>query len=212
MSNLKPSSSTGLVDSANGRPVRAHADSGQYYVPKAGWPHFWGRALDALVVIAVAGILMAVVNSLTQSLALGSLSYALLSNTGIYATVVIVIWFLVLFVYGMIMGTTGTLGDAAAGMCGVRIADGSTAGPWLGGWRAVCWSFAPLYLIMVLAVAVSGGGGDSFDAKFVAIDLRSGLAGGAPPVADPKLAAGAQDAEQKHRQLPKLYGNGSQHG
>ena len=114
----------------------------------AGWPHFWGRCLDALVVILVACSLMAVLNSLVRNLALGPLSLAMFSSDGLFVAALTAIWFLVLFAYGMIMGTAGGLGDAAAGMRSVRIADGTTSGAWLGGWRAVCWSFAPVYLLV----------------------------------------------------------------
>lgn len=207
MSIFSTPSNTGLVDALNDRPVRRHTETGAFYVQKAGWPHFWGRTLDALVVLAVAGVLMGVLNSLIQNFALGSLSYTLMSSTGLFAAVMAAIWFLVLFGYGTICGTVGGVGDAAAGMRGVRISDGSTAGAMLGGWRAVCWSFAPLYMVMVIAVAVSGGNGDSFEAKFTAIDLRSGVAKGTEPVPDPKAAAQAQQAREAQEQLPKLYGN-----
>lgn len=207
MSIFSTPSSTGLVDALNGRPVRRHTETGAFYVPKAGWPHFWGRTLDAIVVVTVAGILMGVLNSLVQNFALGSLSYSLMSSTGLYAIVLAAIWFLVLFVYGLICGTVGGVGDAASGMRGVRISDGTTAGALLGGWRAVCWSFAPLYMVMAIAVAVSGGNGDSFEAKFTAVDLRSGLAKGMEPVPDPKATAKAQQERDAQEQLPKLYGN-----
>jgi hypothetical protein len=122
------------------------------------------------------------------------------------------IWFLVVFAYGMIMGAAGSLGDAAAGMRSVRIADGTTSGAWLGGWRAVCWSFAPLYYVVAFASALSGGGGDTFEAKFTAVDLRSGLAQGAAPVPDPQAAAAERAASALHDQLPKLYGNPNTRG
>lgn len=211
MNKQKPSA-TGLVDPFNGRPVRRHTASGAYYVPKPGWAHFWGRCLDALVVTVVAGVLMAVLNSLVRSLALGPLSLALLDSTGLFAAALAAIWFGVLFVYGMVWGALGSVGDAAAGMRSVRISDGTTSGAWLGGWRAVCWSFAPLYLVMSIAAAFSGGGGDSFSASFVSIDRRSGVAGGAAPVPDPMVAAEKQAAELEHHQLPGLYGRGNQGG
>jgi hypothetical protein len=207
-----PKSSTGLVDAANGLPVLTHTGTGEYYVRKASWPHFWGRALDGLVVMLAAGVLMAVLNSLVQNLALGSLSLALLSSNGLFLTVLAAIWFLVLFGYGMFMGSVGSLGDAAAGMRSVRIADGKTSGAWLGGWRAVCWSFAPLYFVLVFASALSGGGGDAFEAKFTAVDLRSGLSQGAAPVRDPEAAAAEQAAAAEHEQLPKLYDDGNRRG
>jgi hypothetical protein len=207
-----PKSSTGLLDAVTGRPVLAYTRTGEHYVRKAGWPHFWGRALDAIVVLAVAVALMAVLNSLIQKLALGSLSLALLASNGLFLTALAAVWFLVLFAYGMIMGTTGSLGDAAAGMRSVRIADGTTSGAWLGGWRAICWSFGPLYYLMAFASALSGGGGDTFEAKFTAVDLRSGVSQGAAPVRDPQLAAAEQAAAEQHEQLPNLYDNGNRRG
>ncbi|MGX9899055.1 hypothetical protein ACW0JT_02715 [Arthrobacter sp. SA17] len=207
-----PRSSTGLVDAVTGGRVLAYAKTGDYYVRKAGWPHFWGRALDGLVVLLAAGILMAVLNSLVQSLALGSLSLALLSSNGLFVAALAAIWFLVLFAYGMIMGTVGSLGDASAGMRSVRIADGTTSGAWLGGWRAVCWSFAPLYFLLAFASALSGGGGETFDARFTSIDVRSGLAQGTPPVRDPEVVAAEQAAGTQHGELPRLYQNGDTRG
>lgn len=211
MNKQKPSP-TGLIDPVTGLPVRRHTASGRYYVAKPGWAHFWGRSLDALVVIVAAGILMAVLNSLVQNLALGPLSFALLDSTGLFAAALAAVWFAVLFAYGMVWGSVGSIGDAAAGMRSVRISDGTTSGAWLGGWRAVCWSFAPLYLVMSIAVAFSGGGGDSFSANFVSIDRRSGVAGGAAPVPDPKDLAAKQAAQQEHQQLPGLYDHPNQRG
>ena len=187
MNKQKPSP-TGLIDPVNGLPVRRHTASGAFYVPKPGWAHFRGRSLDALVVMVAAGGLMAVLNAMVQNLALGPLSLALLDSEGLFAAALGAIWFGVLFAYGMIWGSLGSVGDAAAGMLSVRISDGATAGAWLGGWRAICWSFAPLYLVMAIAAVFSGGGGDSFSANFVSIDRRSGVAGGAAPVPDPKVA------------------------
>ncbi|HSO91044.1 MAG TPA: hypothetical protein VLR70_07855 [Arthrobacter sp.] len=211
MNRQKPSP-TGLIDPVNGLPVRRHTASGAFYVPKPGWAQFWGRSLDALVVMVAAGVLMAVLNSLVQNLVLGPLSFAFLDSTGLFAAALAAIWFAVLFAYGMVWGSLGGVGDAAAGMQSVRISDGTTSGAWLGGWRAVCWSFAPLYLVMAIAVAFSGGGGDSFSANFVPIDRRSGVAGGAAPVPDPKVAAEKQAAGVEHHQLPGLYGHGNQGG
>lgn len=207
-----PKSSTGLVDAVTGGPVLAHTRTGNYYVRKPGWPHFWGRVLDGLVVLLAAGILMAVLNSLVQSLALGSLSLALLSSNGLFVAALAAIWFIVLFAYGMIMGSVGSLGDAAAGMRSVRIADGTTSGAWLGGWRTVCWSFAPLYFLLAFASALSGGGGETFDARFTAVDVRSGLAEGIPPVRDPQVAAAERAAGIQHGELPRLYQNGDNRG
>ncbi|MEH1015704.1 RDD family protein [Micromonospora sp. CPCC 206060] len=202
MSRSTPPSTTGLIDAANGRPVRRHADTGVHYVRKAGWPHFWGRTLDALVVMVVAGVLMGAVNAANQDLALGRLSMAMFSSTGVYAAVMAAIWFVVVFAYGMVWGSVGSLGDAVCGMRSVRISNGKRSGAWLGGWRAFCWSFAPLYLVLSVAAIFNGSGGDSFDTSFTAIDLRSGLAQGQAPVPDP--AAAAQSTEVTRQRLPNL--------
>ncbi|MFG3709048.1 hypothetical protein ACGF7U_30575 [Micromonospora sp. NPDC047670] len=55
MSRSTAPSPTGLIDAATGLPVRRHPGTGAHYVRKAGWPHFWGRTLDALAVLVVAG-------------------------------------------------------------------------------------------------------------------------------------------------------------
>jgi hypothetical protein len=189
MSRSTPRSTTGLVDAANGLPVRRHTDTGAYYVRKAGWPHFWGRTMDALVVMVVAGVLMGVVDAANQDLAFGRLSVAMFANTGVYAAVMAAIWFAVVFAYGMVWGSIGSLGDAASGMRSVRISNGERFGAWRGGWRAFCWSFAPLYLVLSFAAIFSGSGGDSFETKFTAVDLRSGLARGQAPVPEATAAA-----------------------
>ena len=148
MNKQKPSP-TGLIDPVNGLPVCRHTASGEYYVPKPGWAHFWGRSLDALVVMVAAGVLMAVLNSLVRNLAFGPLSFVLLDSTGLFAAALAAIWFVVLFAYGMVWGALGSVGDAAAGMRSVRISDGTTSGAWLGGWRCC---------LLVLCTPLSGHG------------------------------------------------------
>ncbi|MCA4135199.1 hypothetical protein [Arthrobacter sp. M4] len=215
MSRSTQPSSTGLIDAANARPVFQHPNTGEYYVRKAGWAHFWGRSLDALVVLVVAGVLIGAVNAANQNFAFGSLSMAMFSSTGVYVGVMAAIWFGVLFVYGLVFGALGSLGDLAAGMKSVRISNGQRSGAWLGGWRAICWSFAPLYLVLSVAAIFSGSGGDSFEAKFTAVDLRSGLAQGQAPVPDPKIAEQAakeQADATKRQELPGLYENKGQNG
>lgn len=84
-------------------------------------------------------------------------------NDGLWLTLYVVLWFVGLFAYGMIWGgSAGSVGDAAAGMRSVRIKNGTTAGAWLGGWRAICWSFFPFFVVMLIASAVSGGGDDTW--------------------------------------------------
>jgi hypothetical protein len=204
MSNSKSQTATGLVDALNGRPVRRHPETGAYFVKVSGGAHFWGRVLDAIVFLAGYGILATIVavarNAMMNS---GSL---LAFNDGFWLTLYVVLWFVGLFVYGTIWGTAGSVGDAAAGMRSVRIKDGTTAGAWLGGWRAICWSFFPFFVVMLILAAFSGSSGDTWDPKFAAFDRRSGVAQGRQPVPDPKVVAAHQAAEAERQNLPNLYG------
>lgn len=184
MSTSKFETATGMVDASNGRPVRRHTETGQYYVKASGGAHFWGRVLDALVFLAGYSVL-AIIAAVARNAMMNSGSL-LAFNDGFWLTLYAILWFVGLFAYGMIWGTAGSVGDAAAGMRSVRIKDGTTAGAGLGGWRAICWSFFPFFVIMVIASAVSGGSGDTWDPKFAAIDRRSGVAQGRRPVPDPR--------------------------
>lgn len=204
MTTSKSTTATGLVDAATGRPVRRHPDTGAYFVKASGSSHFWGRALDALVFL-VGYVVLAVIAVMVRESMMNSGSM-LGFNDGFWLTLYVVLWFVGLFAYGMIWGTAGSVGDAAAGMRSVRIKDGTTAGAWLGGWRAICWSFFPFFVVMVIASALSGGSGDTWDPKFAAVDRRSGLAQGQPPVPDPKIVASQQAADAEQQNLPNLYG------
>ncbi|WP_420179622.1 hypothetical protein [Paenarthrobacter sp. TA1.8] len=204
MSTSKSTTLTGLLDAVNGRPVRRHPETGAYFVKASGGAHFWGRVLDALVFL-VGYIILAVILAVVRESMMNSGS-ALGYNDGLWLTLYVVLWFVGLFAYGMIWGSAGSVGDAAAGMRSVRIKNGTTAGAWLGGWRAICWSFFPFFVVMLIASAVSGGGDDTWDPKFAAIDRRSGIAQGQPPVPDPKVTAADQAAEAERRNLPNLYG------
>lgn len=190
MSKPTQQTATGLVDAANGRPVRRHTATGAHYVKASGSAHFWGRVLDAVVFLAAYAVL-AVIAAVARNAMMNSGS-VLAYNDGFWLALYATLWFVGLYAYGMIWGTAGSVGDAAAGMRSVRITDGTTAGPWLGGWRAICWSFFPFFVVMVIAAAFSGGSGDTWDPKFMAIDRRSGLAQGRQPVPDPKAAAAGQ--------------------
>ncbi|MCT9872040.1 hypothetical protein [Paenarthrobacter aurescens] len=204
MSTPKSTTSTGLVDPVTGRAVRRHTDTGAYFVKASGSAHFWGRVLDAVVFLVGYVILAAIAAVVRESMMTnGSL---LGYKDGFWLTLYIVLWFVGLFAYGMIWGTAGSVGDAAAGMRSVRIKNGTTAGAWLGGWRAICWSFFPFFVVMVIASALSGGGGDTWDPKFAAVDRRSGVARGQQPVPDPKAVAAEQAAASEQASLPNLYG------
>ena len=107
MSNSKSQTATGLVDAVNGRPVRRHPETGAYFVKASGAAHFWGRVLDAIVFLVGYGILATIVavarNAMMNS---GSL---LAFNDGFWLTLYVVLWFVGLFVYGMIWGTAGSV-------------------------------------------------------------------------------------------------------
>ncbi|UVJ39716.1 RDD family protein [Arthrobacter sp. CJ23] len=169
---------TGLADALTGRPVRRHTATGAFYVRKAGWEHFWARALDAAVFVAAYGVVALLLAAVRSAMFSSGVQLAL--NDTFFLVLHAVLWFVGLFIYGMIWGTAGSVGDAAGGMRSVRTKDGTTAGAWLGGWRAVCWSFFPFYVVVLVFSAFSGGG-DSWDPQFVAIDLRSGVAQGQQP-------------------------------
>lgn len=204
MSATKPTTATGMVDPLTGRAARRHPDTGAYFVKASGAAHFWGRVLDAVVFLVGYVILAAVAAVVRESMmdSGSTLGY----NDGFWLTLYVVLWFVGLFVYGMIWGTVGSVGDAAAGMRSVRIKNGTTAGAWLGGWRAICWSFFPFFVVMVIAAALSGGGDDTWDPKFAAMDRRSGIAKGQQPVPDPKVIAAEQAAAAQQQNLPNLYG------
>ncbi|MFJ4263572.1 hypothetical protein ACIPYU_14115 [Paenarthrobacter nicotinovorans] len=204
MSTSKPTTLTGMVDPLNGRPVRRHPDTGAYFVKASGAAHFWGRVLDALVFL-VGYVILAVIAAVLRESMMNSGS-ALGYNDGFWLALYGVLWFVGLYIYGMFWGTSGSVGDAAAGMRSVRIKNGTTAGAWLGGWRAICWSFFPFFVVMVIASALSGGGDDTWDPKFVAIDRRSGIAKGQRPIPDPKAVAAEQAAAAQQQNLPNLYG------
>ncbi|MDI2022586.1 hypothetical protein [Paenarthrobacter nicotinovorans] len=204
MSATKPTTATGMVDPLTGRAVRRHPDTGAYFVKASGAAHFWGRVLDAVVFLVGYVILAAIAAVVRESMMNNGSTLGF--NDSFWLTLYVVLWFVGLFIYGMIWGTVGSVGDAAAGMRSVRIKNGTTAGAWLGGWRAICWSFFPFFVVMVIAAALSGGGDDTWDPKFAAMDRRSGIAKGQQPVPDPKAVAAEQAASAQQQNLPNLYG------
>ncbi len=160
--------------------MRQFTAGGGYYVEVSGARHFWGRVLDGGVYLgafgALALLVFAIRGAMRNSLALMDLGY----NDAFLYSLLGVLWFLGLYGYGMIWGSIGTWGDRAAGMRSLKTVDGSQAGPWRGGWRAIAWSFFPVFAVLAIASALSGGG-DSFDSSYRAVDLRSGIARGIPP-------------------------------
>jgi hypothetical protein len=193
-----------MVDPLTGRAVRRHPDTGAYFVKASGAAHFWRRVQDAVEFLE-GSINLAAIDAVVRESMMNNGS-TLGFNDGFWLTLYVVLWFVGLFIYGMIWGTVGSVGDAAAGMRSVRIKNGTTAGAWLGGWRAICWSFFPFFVVMVIAAALSGGGDDTWDPKFAAMDRRSGIAKGQQPVPDPKAVAAEQAASAQQQNLPNLYG------
>jgi hypothetical protein len=177
------------LDAVSGRPVRQFT-AGGYFVEVGGARHFWGRVLDGVVYLAAFVVLVllafAVRGAMRNSLSLMELGY----NDVFFYVLLSVLWFLGLYGYGMVWGSVGTWGDRAAGMRSLKLADGTQAGAWRGGWRAVAWSFFPVFAVMAIVSALGGGGDESFDSAYCAVDLRSGIAQGIPP----RPAAGPSQA------------------
>lgn len=100
-------------------------------------------------------------------------------DTGFFVFILMLPWFPALYDYGMIWGTWGLFGDRAARMRSVRITDGTVSGPWIGGWRAILWSFFPVYLVFIIASLFEGG--VDHTPGYVPLDLDSGVAKGQAP-------------------------------
>lgn len=170
------------LDAVSGRPVRQFSNGSGHFVEVGGARHFWGRGLDGVVCLAVFGVLASLAflvrGAMRNSLALMELGY----NDVFFYVLLGVLWFLGLYGYGMVWGSAGSLGDHAAGMRSLKLADGSPAGAWRGGWRAIAWSFFPVFAVMAIMSALGGDGGDSFDSSYRTVDLRSGIAQGIPPL------------------------------
>ncbi|GAB4097906.1 RDD family protein [Sinomonas halotolerans] len=171
--------STKLVDAATGGKIHAVAATGQQFAAAPAARVFWSRALDAAVVLAAAAAVMVPV--------LGLMGRSPASE-GALAAVGALLWFAVVFAYGMISGTVGAVGDHAGGFRAVRLDDGSRPGVWRGGWRAVLWSFAPLYAVVTVVGMLSGSTTGDWSERYSTRDLRAGIERGMPPVPDPRIA------------------------
>ena len=197
---MKPAPPTGLVDAETGQKVRAVASSGQQFAVAPPARVFWCRVLDTAAVGALAaGIGTPVLIFMGRSVATESAM----------ALAAAAVWFAVVFAYGMFSGSVGALGDHAGGFRAVRLDDGSRPGVWRGGWRAVLWSFAPLYGLITLAGIFSGSPAGDWSESYSTRDLRAGIERGVPPIADPRVAERearaaarntARDAARAHRQ------------
>ncbi|ASN50693.1 RDD family protein [Sinomonas sp. R1AF57] len=170
---------TGLVDAATGREIRVVAASGEQFAAAPAPRVFWCRVLDGAVVVAVAAaVLVPVLAALGRSSVSG----------GTAAAVAALVWFALVFAYGMVSGSVGALGDHAGGFRAVRLDDGSRPGVWRGGWRAVLWSFVPLYAVITVIGIFSGSMAGDWSERYSTRDLRAGIERGMPPVPDPRVA------------------------
>ncbi|WP_020580423.1 hypothetical protein [Actinopolymorpha alba] len=199
---------TRLIDASTGRPVRQYTMSGGYYVRASAARHFWGRVLDGVVFLAAFAVLCALVVVARKGMENNIATLELAYNDGFFYALFAVLWFVGLFVYGMVWGTWGLLGERAARMRSVRITDGTTSGAWIGGWRAVAWSFIPLYVFFLVGSMFETTNVDH-SPGYIPLDLESGLGRGEPPVEDPALLAKEQAQAQANTELPKLYGKSS---
>jgi hypothetical protein len=170
-------------------PINTHRATGKRYAAKPARPHSWARALDSAIVITAAVILMVTLRAQVANYALGTaLSEALLSNGMLMFAAMVGVWFVTIFLYGMVCGSpVGSIGDQSFGVRAVRITDGTRPGALLGGCRAVCWSTVPFVLIFWIVGLFTDGGNYSADlpfrdSRFVGEDTRSGLARGMEPV------------------------------
>lgn len=203
---------TQLLDSLTGRPVRQFTRSGHYYVRATATRHFWGRVLDGAVFLAAFGLLSLLALPLRSAMATSPIWWELAYDNYFLGMLLTLCWFPALYVYGMIWGTWGLFGDRAAHMRSVRVRDGSLSGPWIGGWRAILWSFLPLYALFFVVSLLDGG--TEYSPQYVPLDLDSGLLKGHPPVPDAVLIAkehaaaeaAAQADSLSRANLPNLYG------
>lgn len=203
---------TRLADSLTGRPVRQYTVTGHYYVRATGTRHFWGRLLDGAVFLAaflLFSLLLVVVQvAMESSAALREFA----PGDGFFLVLIALAWFPALYIYGMIWGRWGLFGDRAAHMRSVRIKDGTISGPWVGGWRAILWSFFPFYVVLLIASLFEGG--SEHDPGYIPFDLDSGIAVGHAPVTDAALMAREEEAVRAGTEadarsraiLPNLYG------
>lgn len=178
---------TRLVDATTGRPVRQFTMTGNFYVRTTGKRHFWGRILDGAVFLAAFGLLSLLAIPVRWAMQNSSSMWELGYDNDFFIFMMGLFWFPALYVYGMIWGTWGLFGDRAARMRSVRIKDGSRSGPWVGGWRAILWSFLPLYIVIVVASLFDGNA--DYTPSYVPLDLESGVAKGILPVEDASLLA-----------------------
>lgn len=196
---------TRLIDASSRRPVRQYTMSGEYYVRASASRHFWGRVLDGVVFLAAYSVLCLLVVAVRKAMENNLATLELAYNDAFFYALFAGLWFVGLFVYGMVWGTSGLFGDRAAHMRSVRIQDGTTSGAWTGGWRAIAWSFIPLYIFLIVGSMFEVANVDH-SPGYIPLDLDSGLTQGKPPIEDPALLAKEEAQARVHDGLPKLYG------
>ncbi|ACL42150.1 conserved hypothetical protein (plasmid) [Pseudarthrobacter chlorophenolicus A6] len=162
-------SAAALVDPSTRKTTLVHHATGRHYVPQGLRRYLLGRALDIAVVVTG-------VSALAEGMAMAFQSTGLVLQEWQSVTAVGLLLFAVVFLYGGIAGTVGTLGEAATRMRVVDIDNGNTAGFLHGGLRAVGWVLFALLTLML------NGTGET-DTRYVAVRRDAGVYQGQSPVA-----------------------------
>lgn len=150
---LAKTSDASAVPASHG--VLTHSATGRPYAPQGLLAYLLGRSLDLVVVVAVVTALGKGVITLYESTNLSVQEWQPVAAIGL-------ILFTVIFLYGGLAGTVGTLGEAATKMRVVNIDTGRPAGFLHGGLRAVGWVLFVAFTMMLNDSGVS-------DTRYVAI-------------------------------------------
>lgn len=164
----KPAAGT-LLDPVLREKVRVHEATGHHYVPQSLRGYLLGRALDVLVVAAAAFALAKGAVLLLAPAAVMAQEWAPVAVFGL-------ILFAVIFLYGGIAGTVGTIGETITRMRVVTIDDGSAPGFRTGGLQAVGW-----FLYVIFTLMLNGDG--NVGTRYVAVSTKAAVFRGEPPVA-----------------------------
>jgi hypothetical protein len=159
------------MDPATGRRTWAHGNTGRRYVPQSLRGYLLGRALDIVLVVGAVWALAKGASLLLHSAGLMLQEWQSVASVGL-------LLFAIVFLYGGVAGTVGTLGEAATRMRVVSIADGSVPGFLAGGLRAVGWV---LHAALTLLLSDTG----QADTKYVAVRRGAGAYKNHAPVHAP---------------------------
>lgn len=157
-----------LVDPVTGNKTWVHEDTGRHYVPQSLRGYLLGRTLDVIIVAAATFALAKGTTALLESTALMAQEWHLVAISGF-------ILFAVVFIYGGIAGTVGSIGEAVTRMRVVDIDDGSVPGFLAGGLRAIGWV---LYVLFTLALSSP----DAAETRYVAVRRNAAVFRGQAPL------------------------------